>query len=589
MIKHLYRIFILFFFYLSFTTSAFSSTIDSLKYQLKHAQSDTAKISVYLKFCAVYNELSPDTALLLANEAFVLAKQNKLKKSMSNCLISMGSGELAKGNFVKALGYFQESLSLRIKSKDKLSIADAYHNIAIAWSCLGDNEKCLLYNLKALVLREQIGNKEMIGTSYNNIGIIYKNMNSYDKALYYYNKSLTIYTQLKEIDHQSSCYGNISYIYLLKHQPEKALEYVMKSKAISEKTNNSCTLALNYANIGVIYEEMRHYEEALTNYNHSLQLLKAMGAESKQANVMQLIAKVWIKKKNSAKALEYALPAYEITKKWNIPIGIAQSADVLSNAYEQLNQPSKAFFYYKISNHINDSLFSLEKEKALANLDAKHDLEEKQKELNLLTIKMKVQRNTTYALLGGMIIIGAISIVIYRLYHKLLSAHHKLVKQQLDILHNETYSNQIIKDISFKSNVPVAEVEKPTPDITQIEETDPDPALNMMAQLIHLMEHEKLYLNSNLTIDKLAEQMSTNKTYLSQLINTYFCKNFNNLINEYRIHEVLLWMTNHENTHLSIEGMALKAGFNNRTTFYDAFKHFTGVTPSFFLNNIHKD
>jgi len=228
------------------------------------------------------------------------------------------------------------------------------------------------------------------------------------------------------------------------------------------------------------------------------------------------------------------------------------------------------------------------KEKVLANLEVSKKINEKQTTLNMLTVEIKNQRNTTYVLITGLILIIIISIIIYRLYYNLLNANRKLVEQQLDFIQAESHNHQLINKISIYDHLPVAKAETQTKIKEEDDDGETNPPFELMAQIIHLMENEKLFLNPKLTIDELAKQLKTNKTYLSQIINTYFQKNFNNMVNEYRIHEILIWMTNRENANLSFEGMALKAGFYNRTTFYEAFKHFTGVTPSFFLANIKR-
>lgn len=233
---------------------------------------------------------------------------------------------------------------------------------------------------------------------------------------------------------------------------------------------------------------------------------------------------------------------------------------------------------------LTNQLKHTQKEKVLANLEAREKINAKQTKLNMLTVEIKNQRNTTYVLITSLILIIIISIIIYRLYYKLLNAHRKLVEQQLDFIQAESHNRQLINKISINDHLPVAEAKTQT----KIEEEETNPPFELMAQIIHLMENEKLFLNPKLTIEELAKQLKTNKTYLSQIINTYFQKNFNNMVNEYRIHEILIWMTNRENANLSFEGMAFKAGFYNRTTFYEAFKHFTGVTPSFFLANIKR-
>ena len=244
--------------------------------------------------------------------------------------------------------------------------------------------------------------------------------------------------------------------------------------------------------------------------------------------------------------------------------------------------PNFAFSSTVVS--LTNQLKHTQKEKVLANLEARKKINEKQTKLNMLTVEIKNQRNATYVLITGLILIVIISIIIYRLYYKLLNAHRKLVEQQLDFIQAESHNRQLVNKISVNDHLPVAEAKTQT----KIEEEETNPPFELMAQIIHLMENEKQFLNPKLTIEELARQLKTNKTYLSQIINTYFQKNFNNMVNEYRIHEILIWMTNRENANLSFEGMAFKAGFYNRTTFYEAFKHFTGVTPSFFLANIKR-
>ena len=102
----------------------------------------------------------------------------------------------------------------------------------------------------------------------------------------------------------------------------------------------------------------------------------------------------------------------------------------------------------------------------------------------------------------------------------------------------------------------------------------------MITGVVELMEEEKIFLNSKLTINDLAVKLDTNKKYLSQVINELLNKNFYNLVNEYRVKEAqkLLLDTGYEN--LSIEGIATTVGFNSKSSFNSAFKNFITLTPS---------
>jgi AraC-like DNA-binding protein len=83
----------------------------------------------------------------------------------------------------------------------------------------------------------------------------------------------------------------------------------------------------------------------------------------------------------------------------------------------------------------------------------------------------------------------------------------------------------------------------------------------------------------------LAEKLNTNKSYLSQVINEYFRKNFSTFVNEYRVKEASRLLLEKESENYTIEAIANSVGFKSKSAFNSAFKKFTGITPSYFVNS----
>jgi AraC-like DNA-binding protein len=98
--------------------------------------------------------------------------------------------------------------------------------------------------------------------------------------------------------------------------------------------------------------------------------------------------------------------------------------------------------------------------------------------------------------------------------------------------------------------------------------------------LLCLMESEKPYLNSNLTLNQLADMLSATPHNLSEVINTRFHQNFFDFINQYRIDTVKSDLKNPEKCGLKMLAIAFDAGFNSKTAFNTIFKKVTGKTPS---------
>ncbi len=107
-------------------------------------------------------------------------------------------------------------------------------------------------------------------------------------------------------------------------------------------------------------------------------------------------------------------------------------------------------------------------------------------------------------------------------------------------------------------------------------------------KLQELLEVEKPYLNSDLTLGMLAENLSIPAHQLSQVINRSYNNNFYDLINKYRIEEAKQQLIDQEKLHYSILAIALDAGFNSKSVFNAAFKKYTGTTPSEFRINNRK-
>lgn len=97
--------------------------------------------------------------------------------------------------------------------------------------------------------------------------------------------------------------------------------------------------------------------------------------------------------------------------------------------------------------------------------------------------------------------------------------------------------------------------------------------------------HNRKFLNPLLSLDSLAKELQISTSQLSKIVNDHTTQNFNSLINKYRIEfsKKLLLDSNYE--HYTITSIALESGFNSKSTFYNAFKRETGLTPTQFKDN----
>lgn len=110
-------------------------------------------------------------------------------------------------------------------------------------------------------------------------------------------------------------------------------------------------------------------------------------------------------------------------------------------------------------------------------------------------------------------------------------------------------------------------------------------AASYRAQLHDLIHNEKLYLKNGLRLQDLADKLGITTHQLSEVLNQHMQTNFFDLINGYRVEEAKERIKT-ENQHTLLH-IAHSSGFNNKTSFVNAFKRFEGKTPSQYLKNLN--
>ncbi len=99
---------------------------------------------------------------------------------------------------------------------------------------------------------------------------------------------------------------------------------------------------------------------------------------------------------------------------------------------------------------------------------------------------------------------------------------------------------------------------------------------SILERLNVLLEKDKIHRRENLSLAELAEELSLTSHQLSELINRRLGKGYFSLINQYRIEDAKSLLLETDKTVLEI---AMTVGFNNRSSFNEAFLKQTQKTP----------
>lgn len=108
---------------------------------------------------------------------------------------------------------------------------------------------------------------------------------------------------------------------------------------------------------------------------------------------------------------------------------------------------------------------------------------------------------------------------------------------------------------------------------------DPEADKKAAEQITLLLQEKKMYREMGLSREMLSKEMGLSEHQISRIINTYFHKNFNELVNQYRVDEAKERLKTED---VQITVIAFEVGFNSIASFNRVFKEMTNSSPSAF-------
>lgn len=143
------------------------------------------------------------------------------------------------------------------------------------------------------------------------------------------------------------------------------------------------------------------------------------------------------------------------------------------------------------------------------------------------------------------------------------------------------YQPQIFRGIDIETQPIINHIKEKSKQ--EIKETPLD-ILEKIKILTIFMDEKESFLDPDLTIQKLADQIGFTQKELSSLINHHIGKHFFDFINEYRIRKAMEILKNPAKKEVTVLEILYEVGFNSKSSFNTAFKKHCKLTPIAFRN-----
>ncbi len=367
------------------STALFSqSRIDSLENELKDA-SDKEKLVLLEELIQNYSKTSPQKLIDSAKQGLIIAKKLGLEKEKADFLVFSGDGYFLECDYDQTLNCYYEALRI--------------------YEQLNDIDKC--------------------GKISKTIADVLYETNQYDKALEFYKKAYDLTQNLNDNLVMATIAHNIATIYAQENEdPVKALEYYFQALELFKELGAEQEIFITLANIGNAYNLLGEFSKALEYLNEALPIAQKMGDRRIDASILVRIAWSFLGKKDFQKAIEYYKKSNDICKN-DYPDIRQMNYRGLSDIYLEIQDYKNAYEYVIRTIKVRDSLYTVESEEKIAEIQTKYETEKKEQQIVLLekdntiaVMKIKRQKSLLLYLTSGIVLILAFVFILSNLYRQ---------------------------------------------------------------------------------------------------------------------------------------------------------------------------
>jgi class 3 adenylate cyclase len=499
--KILWVIFSLLWPYLGLT----QNKLDSLITAYKSANRDTTKITALLEISYYYRNSNPDTVITIAQKGLVMAQKANFTKGqawaynriamahsiqgnypealkyaqksleifeksqifsgMAACLNILGAVYDQQDNYLKAIEYYQKALTIYKKINHIKGMGICLGNLAGLYNLQGNYPKALETQLQSLKIAEKLENEEGIADNLSSLGNIHYNQGNYVKAMDFYEKGLKIREKIGDEQGIAISFYCIGNIYESKKEYSKALAFYEKGLKLREKIGDEQGMGASLSSIGAIYGKLGQTEKALEFQQRGLAFAQKNEDQGSIAYNLLSISQIYQDQKNYNLSLDYALKSLQVAQKAGLLIESNSASKTLYEVYKSKGEYSQALKHFEYFKQTNDSLFNLEREKKMANLEAKADIEKKELAIQKQEVEIQKQKEArdfqlkiNYLIIGGLILMMILSFFIYRSQQKEKKAKELVSKQKEEVSQQKEEIQQINEELN--STLQVVEQER---------------------------------------------------------------------------------------------------------------------------------
>lgn len=353
--------------------------------------------------------------------AYYINQIKELKTPICDVMYYNAFTQIAIGqkDFLTARNYLNEEAKILTKFNCPERLSRHYTNYSLLYQFLNKHDSAVYVALKGLDYAETAKDTLTQIRLCANIGSFFDQLKQYDKAIYYEKMGLELARKTNNSYYLAGLLVQSASSYLTLFENSKNEKYldslILFSKEGLSAAFESRTLPYVLDAYGVIsqyYYHKKQFKNAL-NYADSVVLTAPKGANFFNLNLQGAFAsksQIYYEQKEFLKAKQNADSALYYGNLFNVQTTI-KPLELLYKSSKELGDYNTALSSFERMTHLKDSIFNLEKNEAIAELEKKYNQAKNEKTIKELSQEAEI-KNLRIRVLIGFVVIALILILV---------------------------------------------------------------------------------------------------------------------------------------------------------------------------------
>lgn len=323
-----------------------------------------------------------------AKQAF--EKQVSIAKELgpethSAALSNLASVPFYLGNYQEALLKFQEAVTTLEASGRQLETAHIYNNIGLCYRRIGAPDNALTYYFRALEIYEALDSKENVAGVLHNIAVLQQTQGDTQKAIETFRRVLALKAELGVSQFSvAQTYNQLGETLVATEAYDEGRNYLQKALEIRQKIQDQSGLATTHHSIADLYLRQGLLDQAQTEFEKSIAIREQIGEMDSLASSYLKIGIIAYQREQYDLAIQQIQRALTIYNE-DAPTDFARLAyQYLAEIYAAKGDYKQAYDSQSRYQALREEVFNSERTHIMANLEAKYQEQQRQKEIDLL-------------------------------------------------------------------------------------------------------------------------------------------------------------------------------------------------------------